>query len=77
MRTLPSRAGAEKKEKGDRKELARVRREKKVFMHTAPSLLRQPEPLKDVLSEEQHAAFTARLEELKKELHRPRRPPVK
>jgi hypothetical protein len=64
-------------EKGDRRELARVRKEKKAFMHTAPSLLRQPEPLQDVLSEEQYADFIPRLEQLRKDLHRPRRPPVK
>ena len=61
-------------EKGDRKELSRVRREKKVFMHTAPSLLRQPEPLQDALSEKQYADFIPRLDALKKELHGPRRP---
>lgn len=61
-------------EKGDRKELARVRKEKKTFMHTAPSLLRKPEPLKEALTEEQYAAFIPRLEKLRVDLHRPRRP---
>jgi len=61
------------KEKRDRKELARVRKEKKAFMHTAPSLLRKPEPLKDVLSEKQYADFLPRLEKLKNDLHQPKR----
>jgi len=43
-------------------------------MHTAPSLLRKPEPLQDVLTEEQYAAFIPRLEKLKADLHRPKRP---
>jgi len=60
------------KEKGDRKELTRARKEKKAFMHTAPSLLRKPEPLKGVLSEEEYARFLPRLEELKKRLHQPK-----
>jgi hypothetical protein len=61
------------KEDGDRKELARVRREKKEFMHTAPSLLRKPEPLKAVLSQKQYADFIPKLDELKRRLHQPKR----
>lgn len=61
------------KEKGDRKELARIRKEKKAFMHTAPSLLRKPEPLKAVLSEKQYADFFLQLDKLRKDLHQPKR----
>jgi len=55
-----------------RAELKKVLAEKKQFMHTAPSLLRNSEPLKAVLSAEEYANFSAKLEELKKALHNPK-----
>lgn len=56
----------------NRAELKKVLAEKKQFMHTAPSLLRNSEPLKAVLSAEEYAGFSAKLEELKKALHNPK-----
>ena len=63
-------------ESGDRQRLAAVRKEKKVFMHTAPSLLRQPEAVRSVLSESQRKLFDERLNKLKQELHRPAKKPT-
>ena len=57
---------------GNRAELKKVLAEKKKFMHTAPSLLRNSEPVKAVLSAEEYAAFAAKLEELKKVLNNPK-----
>lgn len=59
------------KASGDKKELNKVRKEKKVFMHTAPSLLRKPEPVRAALTEEQRKLFDERLLKLKRDLHRP------
>ncbi len=59
------------KESGDKEELKKVRKEKKAFMHTAPSLLRQPEPVRPVLTEPQRKLFDERLQKLKEDLHRP------
>ena len=56
----------------NRADLKTVLAEKKKFMHTAPSLLRGPEALKEVLSGDQYVAFLAKLGELKKELHSPK-----
>lgn len=57
----------------NRAELKKAMAEKKSFMHTAPSLLRNPEPLKAVLSAEEYTAFAAKLEALKKSLHDPKK----
>ena len=59
------------KESGDKEKLKKVRKEKKAFMHTAPSLLRQPEPVRKVLTEDQRKPFDERLQKLKEDLHRP------
>ena len=66
-----NRAIAEAKTAGDPKRLAVLRKEKKVFMHTAPCLLRQPEPVQAVLTPSQRKLFDERLSELKRDLHRP------
>jgi len=59
--------------KTDKKEeLKKVLAEKKVFMHTAPSILRHPEPIKNVLAEDQYKAFIVKLDALKKALHNPK-----
>ena len=60
------------KEKGDRAELKNVLADKKRFMHTAPSLLRNPEPIGKVLSDAQYTTFLAKLDILKKSLHNPK-----
>lgn len=59
------------KASGDRQKLKTAMKAKKVFMHTAPSLLRYPEPARAVLSEDQRRLFDERLLELKRKLHRP------
>ena len=56
---------------GDKKQLNNVRKEKKVFMHTAPSLLRKPDAVRKALTEEQRKLFDERLLKLKRDLHRP------
>lgn len=56
---------------GDPKRLAAVRKEKKVFMHTAPSLLRHPEPVRAVLTPQQLDLFDERLLDLQRDLHHP------
>jgi hypothetical protein len=43
--------------------LAAARKQKKAFMHTAPSLLRHPEPVRAVLTPEQRKLFDERLPE--------------
>ena len=58
----------------NRATLKTVQAEKKEFMHTAPSLLRGPEPLKETLSEVQYASLLVKLKKLKKELHKPKAP---
>ena len=40
-------------------------------MHTAPSLLRHPEPVRSVLTQQQRGLFDERLLKLKRDLHRP------
>ncbi|MCX7007228.1 MAG: hypothetical protein NTY53_08260 [Kiritimatiellaeota bacterium] len=55
-----------------RAELKKVLAEKKQFMHTAPSLLRNADPLKAVLSAEEYTVFATKLEELKTALHNPK-----
>jgi hypothetical protein len=66
------------KASGDKKKLAGVKRQKKAFMHTAPSLLRQPEPVRAALDESQRKLFDERLDALKRWLHLPpkNRPPA-
>lgn len=59
------------KTSGDKKRLADVRKEKKVFMHTAFSLLRQPESVRAALPESQRTLFDQRLDERKRLLHVP------
>ncbi len=61
------------KESGDKEQIKKTQKEKKVFMHTAPSLLRQPEPVRAALSEVQRPVFDERLDELKRGLHKPRK----
>lgn len=57
----------------DRAALKAVLAEKKRFMHTAPSLLRDPTPLKATLTASQYQTFAEQLEQLKVSLHDPRR----
>ena len=59
------------KESGDKETLKKVRKKKKAFMHTAPSLLRQPEPVRKALTESERKLFDERLQKLKEDLHRP------
>jgi hypothetical protein len=59
------------KASGDKKKLADVRKQKKVFMHTAFSLLRQPESVRAALPESQRTLFDQRLDQLKRALHVP------
>ena len=63
-------------ESGDKQRLAAIRKEKKVFMHTAPCLLRQPEAVRIVLSESQRKLFDERLNKLKQDLHQPAKKPT-
>ena len=56
---------------GDRSALKKVQADKKRFMHTAPSLLRDPKALKEAMTQEQYESFLLQLEQLKKELHNP------
>ena len=60
--------------RGDREGLKRALADKKRFMHTAPSLLRHPEPLQGLLSAEQYQALAAALEQVKISLHQPGAP---
>ncbi len=59
------------KASGDKERLKRVKQEKKVFMHTAPSLLRYPKTVREALTEEQRRLFDERLMQVKRDLHRP------
>lgn len=65
------------KTSGDKERLKKAEREKKVFMHTAPSLLRYPDPVRDALTEEQRRLFDERLMQVKRDLHRPAKKPAK
>ena len=61
------------KAENNKAELKKILPEKKKFMHTAPSLLRYPEPLENILNEKDHAVFMARLNALRVSLHKPRK----
>lgn len=56
---------------GAKDELKTAQAEKKKFMHTAPSLLRNPAPIQEVLTEKESAGFMTRLNKVKEALHRP------
>lgn len=58
---------------GKKDELKTAQAEKKKFMHTAPSLLRNPAPIQEVLTEKERADFLVRLNELTTALHKPRK----
>ena len=60
------------KAENNRPELKKLLPEKKKFMHTAPSLLRNPEPIEQILNEEQKEVFVEKLNELKRSLHKPK-----
>jgi uncharacterized protein (TIGR01370 family) len=55
----------------DKQALKKAQAEKKTFMHTAPSLLRNPAPLDGIMSPGDHTEFLKRLEALKVSLHKP------
>jgi len=61
----------EAKDSGDKERIKKAQKEKKVFMHTAPSLLRKPEPVRAALTEQQRKVFDERLLQKQRELHRP------
>jgi len=65
------------KASGDKERLKKAKREKKVFMHTAPSLLRYPETVREALTDEQRRLFDERLMQVKRDLHRPAKKPAK
>jgi hypothetical protein len=58
---------------GTKDELKTAQAEKKKFMHTAPSLLRNPAPIQEVLTEKERADFLARLNDLTTALHNPKK----
>ena len=60
------------KAKDNRADLKKVLAEKKKFMHTAPSLLRNPEPIKELFSPDEYAVFLTKLDALRKALHDPK-----
>ena len=60
------------KAEDNRADLKTVLAEKKKFMHTAPSLLRNPEPIKELLSLDEYAVFLTKLDVLRKSLHDPK-----
>ena len=63
------------RDSGDKAKLADAKKKKKVFMHTAPSIFRHPEPVREALPETSRAAFDAALKSKIKEVHT--RPPAR
>lgn len=59
------------KAENNRDELKKLLPQKKKFMHTAPSLLRYPEPLENILNKEDYSVFLKKLDALKTSLHKP------
>lgn len=61
---------------GDKAKLKQAQKQKKLFMHTAPSIFRHPEPVRNALPETMRRAFDVRLQEQIKKVHtrKPARP---
>lgn len=62
----------EAKESDDKAALAEAKKKKKAFMHTAPSIFRHPEPVRDALPESLRGTFDELLKKKIKEVHTPK-----
>ena len=54
---------------GDKARLKEAMKQKKVFMHTAPSIFRQPEPVRNALPESLRETFDKRLKGKVQQVH--------
>ena len=67
--TAHTKAVQDARASGDKASLNEAKKRKKVFMHTAPSIFRHPEPVRNALPDTLRATFDVRLQEQIKKVH--------
>lgn len=66
---LHTKAVRDARASGNKAKLTEAKKSKKVFMHTAPSIFRHPEPVRNALPDGVRSTFDARLKEQIKKVH--------
>jgi hypothetical protein len=55
---------------GDKARLKEAMKQKKIFMHTAPSIFRQPQPVRNALPDALRETFDQRLKDKIQQVHK-------
>ncbi len=67
--TAHTKAVQDARTSGDKAKLTKAQKSKKAFMHTAPSIFRHPEPVRDALPDNVRSTFDVHLKEQIKKVH--------